>query len=484
MPYSALSDLCQQPTLAASTEKYKQLVYDSTAELLQPIQCILSALDRRSMALSKCASYDAALRDADIMQQFSPSSAMGYLRAVNIYSEQGKQQQVIDICNKAMHMVDTKDPDYTKLQQAKMDAEQRQNIRIDFIMQLPVEIVFTALIPVLMKENTLKASKPCEYLYVSNQWRDQILQYFGDLQFRIDDEHSVILNRCPQLFQLAQYIKALNISSYTKGSWLVDLIRDYHFSSLRKIEIQLGNGVGLHFISALKLVSSTLTHVEIYLYYGPKFPSDIDLSQVPTMAKLETLVLVNEEGINYDQTIEIYKRFPSLKTLKLAVCSDFESALVVSDYRPSMKCRKVQMTTYCLELSFSGQGVSALTQQNAIVILNKYQGTLQDIYWSIEPDSNDDMYSIQYPQLKKLSLYESGWWILRNAPMLEELDITSKTISKNPAIFNTTPTNLRKLRILLSNGRYLPDKTALARYIYSFSQQSQLQQPRQYARCT
>ncbi|CDS06442.1 hypothetical protein LRAMOSA08970 [Lichtheimia ramosa] len=113
--------------------------------------------------------------------------------------------------------------------------------------------------------------------------------------------------------------------------------------------------------------------------------------------------------------------------------------------------------------------------QNAVLLLNKYHRTLQHITWYFKSDSNEDIYSIQFPQLKKLCLIDSGWWILRNAPMLEELDITSKTISTNPAIFNTTPTNLRKLRILLSNGRYLSRNIAVARYIYSFSQQSQLQ---------
>lgn len=155
-----------------------------------------------------------------------------------------------------------------------------------------------------------------------------------------------------------------------------------------------------------------------------------------------------------------------------------------------MKCLQVQMTPYCLKLSFSGQGgtgdehlsiefslVNALTPQNAILILNKYQGTLQHIYWSIKSDSNDDMYSnsIQHPQLKKLCLYDPGWWIPRNAPMLEELSITSKTISTNPEVLDTTPPNLKKLELQLDHTPYLPDKTALARYIYSFSQQSQLQ---------
>lgn len=58
----------QQPTLPASTENYAQLVHDLTAQLQQSIEPIWSALNLRSMALSKCANFDAALYDANVMQ--------------------------------------------------------------------------------------------------------------------------------------------------------------------------------------------------------------------------------------------------------------------------------------------------------------------------------------------------------------------------------------------------------------------------------
>ncbi|CDS10644.1 hypothetical protein LRAMOSA11130 [Lichtheimia ramosa] len=160
--------LCQVPTLPASTEKYQQLVYDVTAQLLQPIQCILTALDRRALTLTKCANYESALRDATVMQHLSSSSAVGYLRAASIYYEQGKQRHVIDICNQALRMVDTRDPGYGILLQVKIHAQQRDGKRIDFVSQLPVEIVMTTLIPMFMdKDDPLDASQPCPYLYVS-----------------------------------------------------------------------------------------------------------------------------------------------------------------------------------------------------------------------------------------------------------------------------------------------------------------------------
>ncbi|CDS06439.1 hypothetical protein LRAMOSA08967 [Lichtheimia ramosa] len=143
MFHSALHDLCQQPVLVASTEKYQQLVYDSTTELVQPIQCILSALDRRAMRLSKCATFESALNDGNLMQQLLSSSALEYMPWHCIWWI--PRIPTIPIFN-------------------KVDAEQRQNIRIDVITQLSVEIVFTKLIPMFMKENTMDAVKRCECL--------------------------------------------------------------------------------------------------------------------------------------------------------------------------------------------------------------------------------------------------------------------------------------------------------------------------------
>ncbi|CDS06431.1 hypothetical protein LRAMOSA08959 [Lichtheimia ramosa] len=486
--YSIWRHLCQQPTLIASAEKYKQLVYDSTTELVQPIQCIVTALDRRALALSKCASYDAALRDANLMQQLSPFSAIGYLREASIYSEQGKQRHVMDICNQAQDIVDPKDVHYATLQQVKKDAEQRQNIRIDFISQLPVDIVHTTLIPMFMKHSTLHPLDRCEYLYVSNQWRDRIVQCCDGFEFHIDNEDFVILKRCPQLLT-------------------------FRNMQLHWISTNLEKDTINHFISALKLVSNTLMDLEIDLRNGPElslsnmlltcpnlvsldmmYPADIDLTRIPTMPKLETLYISDpQEDITSDKVMEMLQRCPSLKKLELGPCSDIESALVASDYCPSLKHLELSIHRRGVDISCSGldraceeQGITHLSitspreaaeiLEDGSSILNKYQRTLQQITWDIEPDTEDDIYNIQYPQLKKLCLEYSGWWIPRNAPMLEELSITSDTIHVDPAVLDMIPPNLKKLELQLDKAPFLLDKVPLAKYLDRFSHQSQLHQ--------
>ncbi|CDH57644.1 predicted protein [Lichtheimia corymbifera JMRC:FSU:9682] len=168
MNNSISTDLCSQPTQPVSTEKYTKLVQESTTQLHQPIQSILTTLDLRASALSKLANFESALRDATVIQQLSPSSALGYIRAATIYSEQGKQHHVIVVCNRGLDLVNSSDPDYATLQHIKADAMERQNRRVDFITQLPINIVATTLIPMFTDTFPLDAFKPCPYLHVSN----------------------------------------------------------------------------------------------------------------------------------------------------------------------------------------------------------------------------------------------------------------------------------------------------------------------------
>ncbi|CDH57650.1 predicted protein [Lichtheimia corymbifera JMRC:FSU:9682] len=184
MTQSSRTDLCSQPTQAVSTEKYAKLVCDSTIQLHQPLQLILSTLDRRAMALTKLANFESALRDAKVMQQLSPSSALGYIRAATIYSEQRKQRHVIDICNKGLMTVEPSDMHYDELRRTKSDAEQHEAKGMDFVRQLPFDIVTTTLIPLFVDTSPLDPLKPCSYLHVSNLWRDYILQCSDGLCFK------------------------------------------------------------------------------------------------------------------------------------------------------------------------------------------------------------------------------------------------------------------------------------------------------------
>ena len=234
---SVWNHACQQPTLTTSYQHYAKLVSDSTTQLKQCIQDMFNTLNNRAIGLTLCANFDAALRDASAMQQLSPSSALGYLREANIYSEQGKQRAVIDICNKGLKVVDKHDPDYAKLQEAKVNAEQRVTKRIDFISQLPLEILVTTLIPMLMADNgeAMDSITLCSYLDVCKIWRDRVYQACeGGFHIKVDDEKSIT---CKQVMRFAQYTRALRIEPYSKGKRTPDLLWNANLRSLQEITI-------------------------------------------------------------------------------------------------------------------------------------------------------------------------------------------------------------------------------------------------------
>lgn len=228
------TDLCRQPTLKAPSEKYAQIVHDSTTQLHQSFVSILSALDRRAMALTKTASFESALHDANLIQQLSPSSALGYLREASIYSEQGKQLQVIRICNKGLNKVDANDKHYGTLKQLRRDAEQHHNTRIDFIKQLPTDIVITTLIPMFMDDFRMSSTAPSLYLYVSNLWRNRIIQCFGGLRFTIGNTEDHDLS-C--VLELSRYIKILDVERHSKITQVSGLLCNNNFCSLTELSI-------------------------------------------------------------------------------------------------------------------------------------------------------------------------------------------------------------------------------------------------------
>ncbi|KAJ8657580.1 hypothetical protein O0I10_006644 [Lichtheimia ornata] len=511
MSHSILGDLCKPPTLTATTGKYVQLVHDATAELHQPLQSILSALDRRANALTKLANFDAALQDANAMQLLAPSSALGYIRAATIYSEQGKQRQSIDICNQALNVVDTKDMGYDGLQRAKEVAMQRQSICIDFVTQLPVDVVITTLIPMFMDYFPLYSNQPSPYLSVSRVWLDRIIQCFGELSFVVyEREHS-------QVIDLSRHTKSLHFNSYGGGTWVSDLIDNNDFCALQEIAIE--SFVSIHigrFISSLKSISSTLTHLNLNMESGPDIglaeivlacpnlkllditdAMDADVTSLPmtTWPTLTTLsLLYAKKNVTCDQVTAIWKRFPSLKKLTLSPCTDIQSTLLVSEYCPSVNRLDVSISCLGIEHIYSHEENSSKehevtkiimeierlpdeTCKDTSSIIKKYHDTLEHLEWDMDSSlDTENIEHLQYPRLKKLGLFWSGWQIPHNAPLLEELTLTSRIISTQPQVLDTVPPHLKKLELKLHDIPQLVDKTSVVRYLTRISLQCQLKE--------
>ncbi|KAJ8657981.1 hypothetical protein O0I10_006252 [Lichtheimia ornata] len=512
MPYS--------PILTPSSEKYAQLVYDATTQLHASLDPILSALNLRAIGFTKCAKFDAALRDVKLMQQLSSSSPLAYIREASIYSELGQQLDVIDICDEGLSMVDTNDTHYDTLQQMKADAEQHLEKRIDFVKELPVDIVITKLIPLLiplLSSFPLDPLYPSPYLHVSNVWRDRIIQCFDGLWFKLDDiKEEPGQETLSEITQFAQHTRSLTVYHNDQGTWLGDLLRENDYCSLRKLSVveRIEEGSIEDFVSSLKSVSNTLTHFDIGAIYPPmrlsipkviltfpnlvslriKFKGHADLSALPiaTWPKLTTFTIYRaDKEITRDDIIGICKRFPSLTTLELHPCEDIEAVHLVSHYYPWMKYLRLAAHHMGINCEFTNQGYDN-NKQHGITeffvteyceepgtlttidsFLNQHHTTLENMRWEIYHGSDvEHTHDIQYPRLKKLSLVQSGWWVPGNAPRLEELTISWIMINKCPQVLHIIQPNVKKLVLDLDREKGLEDPSILVNYLSRMNQQS------------
>ncbi|CDH57703.1 predicted protein [Lichtheimia corymbifera JMRC:FSU:9682] len=518
MTCSIWNDFCQQPTLTVSSDKYTKLVHDSTCQLRQSLEPILSALDRRAIGLSKLAHFESALHDAKVMQQLSPSSPLGYIREATIYSEQGKQRQVIYICNEGLRMADTMDTRYDTLHQIKADAEQRQNIRIDFITQLPSDIVITTIIPLFTDYWCLQPFTPWPYLYVSHPWRERVLQSINGLRFMTDLEETEYEEKDTQITAFARHVKSLNIGQFSQGTWLGDLLRKNDFCSLQELIIDHFTADCVdHLVASLKSISSTLTHLQIVRPSGVMLPigdvllncpnlislklfldSADDLDSLPMMATCTTLATLSidlaERDLSYNEIMSLAKRLPSLKNLTLCPCNVMEPARGVLDNFPWMKSLEVYNDGPGLEFILSDQGpmceeigITDLTimvtyfegpiWENIDYILRQCQRTLKRLRFDVDFGSeHEDIYTIEYGRLKKLCLDNSGWWILRHAPMLEELKISTETVSANVAVLDVVPSYLKKLHLEIGGIHDVDQKSLIALYLLRFTSHPHLKE--------
>lgn len=206
-----------------------------------------------------------------------------------------------------------------------------------------------------------------------------------------------------------------------------------------------------------------------------------------TWPKLRRLAIYEiQDGITPDTVLAISQRFPSLSRLYLHPWN-VESALVVPQCYPRMNtvelamddagleggyyegdgCKQHAITRFTIEEQHEGEN----TCENLSALLKQNHTTIETMTWDINPHSDDhELYDIQYPLLKQLTLGLSGWWIPQKSPMLQELKIDSRTLSVSAAVFDCIPPNLKKLEFNLSIGEQLDDKTPIAHYLKRLSQ--------------
>ncbi|KAG2220681.1 hypothetical protein INT45_008224 [Circinella minor] len=173
-----------------------------------------TTLDHRSFALGQLGKLDMAINDAQEMIKLVPTSPKGYNRLGNLYSIQGKQQKVIETYEHALNniILPVNDPTRLQIQQQQNIAKKQNNKRVDFISNLPSEIVFY-----IFAQLSQETKSAC--LHVSTKWRKCLLNCpnaWSTLRVKSeirDNEISRLLSH------IAPYAKTLILKSPTQEIW-------------------------------------------------------------------------------------------------------------------------------------------------------------------------------------------------------------------------------------------------------------------------
>lgn len=166
------SQLYNEPAVSVKYKHSNSVIAQPSIELQQCVDRQVKLLYERAMALSACAQFQTAQRDASAIQELAPLSSLGYYAAGYIYMQYGRQKEAIHVLEQGLTVVS--DPiQQQRLQSLQQDVTARLSVTIDFISKLPLYIVSSFIIPSTM---TIPSQDAFSYLHVCKTWRERALQ--------------------------------------------------------------------------------------------------------------------------------------------------------------------------------------------------------------------------------------------------------------------------------------------------------------------
>ena len=193
----------------------------------------LGLLHDRATASAASAKFQAALNDVTVMKTIAPSSGMGFLCECHLYQMQGRYGACIDTCDQGLSVVSSSDPYYQQLLNMRSIALKHYNTYIDFMKELPVDII-EIIVDKLLGTQEIEADELFEYISVSRLWQERILQHSRDLHI-ISEPYDKMSDREHLLKQAAPYITALTTYYYSAPAY--QLFQQALFSSLQRLHL-------------------------------------------------------------------------------------------------------------------------------------------------------------------------------------------------------------------------------------------------------
>lgn len=232
----------------------------------------------------------------------------------------------------------------------------------------------------------------------------------------------------------------------------------------------------------LLLACPNLASLTLHENYNFDFKC-ITLTTWPTLTALSIPDISGH--VAYDEMAQICKSFPSLQKLELYNCADMQCVFLVTDSFPSLTYLSLDISSFGVTIKSSNRGkrhdgithldicgsiTPNVTSKVIFSLLKQHHTTLERLKWRMHVDRDaHDVFSIAYPRLKILLLGGSGSWIPRNAPLLEEMEITYGTIDHHPNLQDFIPAKLKKLKMDFWPHDKLQHTTFITRYFHRYS---------------
>ncbi|CDS06918.1 hypothetical protein LRAMOSA09441 [Lichtheimia ramosa] len=463
------STLLNDTTVSAVYGNASDRIVAATEILQQTARQFAKVLNERASLLANSAQLEAALHDAAAIRTMLPGSGLGYLCTGDIYCQQGRYAAAIAIFDQGLEAVPESDPYHQHLQQHRMAAITNNNKCIDFISQLPLDIVITNILPRALPKVFTESS--CALLHISRAWQERILKQYKGLYFDFGLGQYTFKHGHDQLVKFAPYVQKLqgtmelelSFNGYIACASLIQglqMIAD----SLTHLIISDCTFVGLRDIlkACPNLVSLAAEEVDFGLASYPSLT-------YPKMRHLSISCTPDTEFSN-DEMIDFIGRFPSLLSLEIYPMRDSSLLAVFHKLCPDLQVLyyggrssdfdsiDVQPNTKGIRsVHLCGYGVVFITQEDSTFweLLHGQLGYLRRQEASLNPENDLARAKASFERLTNIEfMYDDlstskafNTWFISNAPNLKSISITDACLLPNVM---TNYNSLTKMKILCS----------------------------------
>ncbi|KAI7873648.1 hypothetical protein K492DRAFT_212005 [Lichtheimia hyalospora FSU 10163] len=460
-----MTKVSNEPTVSVKHKHHNNVITQSSIELKQCVDRQVELLHARAMALAACAQFYKALQDATTIQDLAPMSYVGYYAAGYIYMQCGKQEQAIQVLDQGLSVA-TDSFQHQKLQSAREEASTRLATRIDFISQLPLDIVSSYIIPHRLRFPSMVAFS---YLHVCKTWRQRTLRSTM-LRFEegVTDMSSHLLDI---LTGVSPYIRHMTLSDFR--GFPFGFLKTKRFDCLQSLKVELASTGDPRTLSDLfQHLGQTLEHVNLKTRLDETnewIPLSTLLKYCPNMTSLlSNLIAIGEselpdeiypkvkelkiktapQALGYQDIKTLLCRFPSLEYLALPYCTDAQALALIPEYCPSLctliyeshlhsildsvNYRHGRNQSSLQALKINGTTTS-LDEDEVELMMTTYRLTLRyaHVLGNMTPSTSTVPQHIQFHHLTALYLYyhdihdgiEFFAWIINNAPNIQQLTI-------------------------------------------------------------